>query len=83
MNKNLSISGLGTTVNFVSDSSPNCGINPITAAIGYSSTTSGSNVIMASNGFLINSDLNGIVYNKWSPRNPAVFEWNYILMDIN
>lgn len=79
----LNIPGLGVTKYFVSDNSPNCGLNPVASnTIGYSSSVVGNNVTMASNGFLINSSLSGIVYNIWFPRNPALFQWNYKLVDI-
>ena len=82
--KNITINGLNSTVYFASDYSPNCGISPANQdSISYTSTMQGNTMKLATKLHHVISDMNGISYNRWYPREPNSLEWNYKLITFN
>lgn len=78
----LVIPGLNATTYFSPQDSPNCGMKPsIISYIGYDNTQMADTIKMVTKVEHIISDLNGINYNLWYPRNLNDVEWNYIKID--
>lgn len=77
------IPGLNSTSFFSAEDSPNCGMNPLDMSlIGYSSTQANDTIKMVTKVEHIISDLGGINYNLWYPRNMNNVEWNYTRIDL-
>ncbi len=79
--QDIIIQGLNSTVYFIAEDSPNCGIDPNNSShIGYANSINGNSVRMVTKVHHIISDLSGISYNLYYPRNPNDLEWQYSLL---
>ncbi len=86
----IKVEGLGTTTFFSTANSPLCGSDPSAgrwSSIGYayiaSSSSNNQNIVkLESRCIHVICDISGRNYDKWYPRKPEDFQWNYILINM-